>query len=270
MGKGSALLPRGNRDIPGYTPLEAFHPLLHVGNEIAAAHAPTGHFAFVLSTVPPLRRDLTRAPAPAHKLYFLDEMGRESVGNEAYARTCIIKGAHQVSEALARGERTLVHCSFGQNRSTAICICYAILFQGWTAEDAVSYVVQQNRLHRQYYGQSPCSNATFIRILTAISDEQDHRAGGQNSAASAAKKPRTNLLVSWLGLATAPMRRQSAPAASAASAAAVRTHPQGLAPQSLHRSEPAPVASSSVSRDGSFGPMTAGRAELSRNPSVHA
>lgn len=206
--------------------------MLHVGNEIAASHAPPGYFRCVLSTVPALDRNLARAPAHTTvKLYFLDGMGRESLAGESFARSCIVKGAHAVGAALDKGERTLVHCSFGQNRSTAICICWAILYRGWSADDAVEYVVQQNKLHRQYYGQSPCSNPSFIRILRAIADEHGAAAGGREGSPSPAKKPRIGLLTSWLGLVRgeqeAPplLRGKSAPTkASAHGADLPRAH----------------------------------------------
>ncbi|KAG8465156.1 hypothetical protein KFE25_012519 [Diacronema lutheri] len=213
------MLPRGNRDAPGYAPLAAMHPLLYVGNELAASHAPApGYFQSVVSTVPPLDAQLSRTPSlTTHRVYFLDEMGRESPAGEAYARSCILAGAEAVRAALALGKRTLVHCAYGQNRSTAICIAFAVLYQGWTAEEATAYVVRQNRLHRQYYGQHPCSNATFNRIVKELSDTHGRASGARLAGAPVAKKPRTSLLTSWLGiasLAAAPiLRRHSMSAA---------------------------------------------------------
>ncbi|KAJ1635095.1 hypothetical protein T492DRAFT_969052 [Pavlovales sp. CCMP2436] len=219
-------LPRGNRDAPGQAPLAAFHPLLHCGNEIAASLAEPGFFGAVVSTVPPLDKQLSRAPGlTTKKLYFLDELGRESVANESYARECILAGAQAVGEALADGQRTLVHCSFGQNRSSSICIAYAIIHQGWSFEEATEYVCEQNRAHRQYYAQQPCSNPTFHRILKQLSDEnEDSRTPHANWGPEPTKKS-ANLLTAWLGLASLGgasllLRRQpSSPPASAAAAA---------------------------------------------------
>lgn len=211
--KGS-VLPRGNRDKPGFNSLSAIHPALFVGNEIAAAFAPPNFFGCVVSTVPPLDRNFSRDRSlSSHKIYFLDEMGRESIAKEGHARECILQGARILNEALAAGKPTLVHCAYGQNRSAAICCAYAILYQGWTADDVNAYVVHQNRTCRQYYGQSPCSNEVFNRLLKHLAESQPN----SRQSSFTTKKLRVNLLTTWLGLASyasaagssALMRRQS-------------------------------------------------------------
>jgi hypothetical protein len=213
-----ANLPRGNRDLPGFTPLGAVHPLLHVGNEIAAAHVnDPQYFQCVVSTVPALDRSFARAPSlTTDKIFFLDEMGRESLAKEGHAKECILKGAAVVHAAISEGRRTLVHCAYGQNRSTAICCAYAIVYQGWSAADAMEYAIHQNRTLRQYYAQHPCSNPVFVRLLQQIAAMQP---AGELNTSKPIKKMRLNLLTAWLSFGGRPQpspRWANAPAAAPA------------------------------------------------------
>lgn len=156
----------GSKDRPGVAHLTAFHPLLDVGNEVAAS---CGAYDCVISTVVPVNeRGVRDRSLTTHAILFSDKVGRESLADESRARAAFVEGARFVDRAVRQGKRTLVHCSFGQNRSTGICIAYAVLYLQWSTDAAISYVVAQNHRQRRYDRQSPCSNAVFLRLLRSL------------------------------------------------------------------------------------------------------
>ena len=172
--------PRGTKDTPGYTDLPAFSPLLFVGNEVAAAH---GSFDAVLSAVVP--RDATGALAPhltTHELHFEDGQGSETAEEIEVARACMLAGAASVAEAVGAGKRTLVHCSWGQNRSSVICCAYAIIHRGIGADEAIAHVRARNLACRHYWGQQPpggaMHNAVFCELLRELERGDDGRRAG--------------------------------------------------------------------------------------------
>lgn len=202
-------LPRGSADRPGHAHLAQIHEFLHVGNEIAAAHAPDGYFRCVVSTVPPRDRNGRRDERLAtHALFFEDGLGRETIAGEGVAKRQIVRGAAVVKAALDNGERTLVHCAYGQNRSTAICIAYAVLHKKWEAGDAAEYICEMIVTQRRYAHPAPCSNPVFLRLVAELEPQPlDETENARASRASAGAPTSEGLTV------------QPAPAAAAFNAA---------------------------------------------------
>ena len=171
---GDADLPWGCDEMPGFAHLAAFHPLLFVGNERSAACA---DFGCVVSTVEP--RDRDGAPAPqltTDAIHFPDGQGGETADGTERARRCISDGAGVVAAALAAGKRTLVHCSWGQNRSGAICCAFAVRHGGWAdAGAAIAYMRERNHAERHYNGQQPpggpMHNGVFNEIVAEMAAE---------------------------------------------------------------------------------------------------
>ena len=168
---------KGNRDTPGYAALPRFHPALCVGNSIAASVAKEAGepFAFVLSAVPP-RDAATFVNVPElssthEEFYFFDSEGAEKDPDGSLARDKIEAGAAAVSAALREiGDgRALVHCSWGQNRSIAICCAWAVIYGGWAPEDACAYareaVISSDR---RYKPKRPLNNEVFIAIVAEL------------------------------------------------------------------------------------------------------
>jgi len=156
----------GYLDKPGFAQLPSFSPLLHVGNQYSPAF---GDFNIVLSTVMPKGGDGKDKPElSSHGLFFEDEHGREVAAKARLARRLIVQGAALVRKSVRAGQRTLVHCEWGQNRSGSICCAYAVLYLGWSARAAIAYMRAQNRKQRQYKGQVPMSNRCFNRILAEL------------------------------------------------------------------------------------------------------
>ncbi|OLP86730.1 Pentatricopeptide repeat-containing protein, chloroplastic [Symbiodinium microadriaticum] len=172
---GHEELPPGCEDVPGYAPLPKMSPFLSCGNQYSAAH---GNFAQVISTVTP--RNVDGKPNPqlsTHKVFFDDQHGHESESALAHAKKLILEGAALVRQAVAAQQRTLVHCEWGQNRSGSICCAFAVLYLGWSAEDAVRYFRDQNLVERHYQGQHPMSNAGFNNLLKEIESQRSQLLG---------------------------------------------------------------------------------------------
>jgi len=174
-----AKLPKGNEDIPGYAELTQFHPLLHVGNELAAA---SGDFLEVISACCPKdlggRKDNSLT---TQAIRFEDCRGEETEEQQAWARKSIREGAASVERALANGKSTLVHCAYGQNRSPAICCAYAVLYLGWSSQKAIAYVRGRSREQRIYRGQDAIHNSVFHSILLELQPGDRPEAYGSDS-----------------------------------------------------------------------------------------
>jgi len=156
-------LHRGNEDAPGYVQLPEISPLLFFGNKRSAAH---GTFEVVVSAVYPV--DANRKPdlsLATHFLPFSDQAGREDDDGATCALWSIICGVHVVDTAIQNGQRTLVHCEWGQNRSGAIICAYAVLCRSWGAQAAIHYARHCNRKERVYQGQSAMHNVVFCKII---------------------------------------------------------------------------------------------------------
>lgn len=200
-------LPKGDRDIPGYAHLPAFHQLLHCGNERCAARE---HFGAVISAVMP--KDLQGKPAPeltTYAVHFDDQHGQESTEAMTTARRCIVEAAAVVHQAMSNGKKTLVHCQWGQNRSGAICCAYAVVYQGWSAEASIKYMRECNRRDRRYDGQQPpggpMCNHVFNQILVELEWETRRKDGDGKSIRGAAARVRARARAacwgcfSWMG-----------------------------------------------------------------------
>ena len=162
----------GNRDRPGCARLPRFHAALWVGNEMAASHrSRAGNpFDVVLSTVPP--RDVeTFAPVSltTHEFLFDDRCGRETPAARGIAQGKILAAAQALDAALAAGSSAaLVHCSWGQNRSCAICVAWAVLYREWAPDDAIRYAKERCRAERRYQHPRPLHNEVFLSILRSL------------------------------------------------------------------------------------------------------
>ena len=191
-----ASLPSGNRDRPGCAALPRFHASLFVGNEVAAdAAARAGRpFSFVLSTVEPVcsataeaRRDLSTV-----ECHFPDKVGREKDHDVVLARERIVEGAAALDAALAAGGGSaLVHCAWGQNRSVAICVAWAVLYRSWDSRDAARYARDAVRAGRAYDRPRPLHNDRFVQILDGFVPNGDGRV-----------ELKATGLTSWLSAAT--------------------------------------------------------------------
>lgn len=106
-----------------------------------------------------------------------DQHGHESESALAHAKKLILEGAALVRQAVAAQQRTLVHCEWGQNRSGSVCCAFAVLYLGWSAEDAVRYFRDQNLVERHYQGQHPMSNAGFNNLLKEIESQRSQLLG---------------------------------------------------------------------------------------------
>jgi hypothetical protein len=164
----------GCDDMPGVSSLPDISDLLFVGNERAAA---CGQYDVVVSTVTP--RDAKGRPNPqltTHAIMFEDEKGSETADEEQIARRCVLEGAAVVKDAISSGKRTLVHCSWGQNRSGAICCAYAVLHAGWTAQRAIEYVRARNVATRKYNWQDPpygaMHNPLFCKFIRELEGQR--------------------------------------------------------------------------------------------------
>jgi len=166
---------RGDRDTPGAASLPDFHPALWVGNEVAASHNAThgSPYAVVLSTVTPVH-STTFQPEQSlttHAFLFEDRCGREKPADRAVAAKNIVAGAKALDAAinsLSDGETALVHCSWGQNRSNAICVAWAVLYRGWRPEDAIAYAQRRCKAGRHYEWPRPLFNEVFCSILRQL------------------------------------------------------------------------------------------------------
>ncbi len=150
----SSSRPYGDTDTPGYSALPDFHHKLVVGN--ATSPARLHHDHHVLSTAAPTdARGEHDHRLSTTQLLFDDERGNETADKAQYAAARIVEGAAILHRLLESGERVLVHCAWGQNRSCSICCAYAVLYRGWDADDAIAYVRERNRAERKYRGQAP-------------------------------------------------------------------------------------------------------------------
>jgi hypothetical protein len=167
-------LPKGHSDLPGVAHLPSISPLLYVGNERAAAFNKHSYDT-VISTTTPV--SLTGDPDPnlsTHAVLFDDTEDAASQTPEA-AREHFLEGARLVDAAVKAGKRVLVHCEWGQNRSCAVCCAYAVLFAGWSADDAVAYVRERNLADRLYEGQGrdgdsggAMHNKLFVDLIVGL------------------------------------------------------------------------------------------------------
>jgi hypothetical protein len=123
----------------------------------------------VLSTVEPVDVD-TFDPTnlSSAKFLFPDKVGAEKDGDVVVARRNIVEGARALDAALRDGARSLVHCAFGQNRSAAICVAYAVLYRSWDAKDAGAYARSAIADARDYRHQRPFHNARFQEIVAGF------------------------------------------------------------------------------------------------------
>eukprot|EP00928_Gymnodinium_smaydae_P074336 TRINITY_DN57396_c0_g1_i1.p1 TRINITY_DN57396_c0_g1~~TRINITY_DN57396_c0_g1_i1.p1 ORF type:complete len:222 (+),score=49.18 TRINITY_DN57396_c0_g1_i1:65-667(+) len=173
----AALLKRGCDDKPGVSHLPEISELLWVGNERAAA---CGSYDVVVSTIVPRDSDGEKAPKlTTHAVLFEDKQGKEEKDEVEVAREAILKGAEIVASAIADGKRTLVHCSWGQNRSCAICCAYAILYRRMSAADAIRYVQERNLADRRYYGQQPPGGAMHNRVFCELLGSLEEKRSGE-------------------------------------------------------------------------------------------
>ncbi|KAJ8598418.1 hypothetical protein CTAYLR_007658 [Chrysophaeum taylorii] len=183
----------GNRDTPGFARLERFHPSLDVGNEVAAAHAASRRrsYAVVLSTVTPRNSSPPYAEDPSLttlEFKWHDQCGRETPAGEAVAKRKIVEAARALDEAissLSDGERVLVHCAWGQNRSNAICVAWACLFRKWTPQAAVAYAKAACCDQRRYANPRPLHNDVFVNILMTLVPATDGRLAPPSSGLTA-------------------------------------------------------------------------------------
>eukprot|EP00965_Chrysotila_dentata_P146114 4825960-Pleurochrysis_carterae.AAC.8 len=105
-----------------------------------------GEYDVVISTCKPVDAyGCSASSFTTVSLMFEDGRGRESGEEVHVARKLISKGASIVKEAIAADKRVLVHCAWGQNRSCSICCAYAVVYLGWSANDAIDYVRECNR-----------------------------------------------------------------------------------------------------------------------------
>lgn len=171
----------GSRDTPGIARLTRFHPALDVGNGVAAAYARDRARAYkvVLSTVVPTAASPPHGHAPelsTLSFNFNDRCGRETPAAEAVARERIVAAAKALDDALkavGEGERILVHCSWGQNRSNAICVCWAITYANWEPEEAIAYAKETCCRERSYANPRPLHNQVFVAFLETLRPSTD-------------------------------------------------------------------------------------------------
>mmetsp|Transcript_8715 Transcript_8715/g.12088 ORF Transcript_8715/g.12088 Transcript_8715/m.12088 type:complete len:253 (+) Transcript_8715:32-790(+) len=193
-------LPSGNRDLPGRARLNEIHPKLDVGNELAASYVENSRpYGIVLSTVTPRKAKAPYNEAAylsTHEYKWYDACGRETPAGEADARKNIIAAAKALDTALSAlpsdGPRALVHCAYGQNRSNAVCVAYAVLYCGWSPAAAIEYARKACVRDRRYYLQKPLHNEVFNRILQSFTPSFD----GSGARAHYKETP----LTQWLGL----------------------------------------------------------------------
>lgn len=205
----SGALPHGNRDRPGHSALKRFHPALCVGNEIAASLAVEAKrpFAYVLSTVSPLDvATLEATPSLSSTvLRFPDKTGAEKDKDVVLARKMILDGARDLHRGLAtvpKDGRALVHCAWGQNRSVAICVAWAVIYKNWTPQDAIRYARDQCDLQRTYRHRRPLHNERFVEILRSLVPSE---------TGAVARKP--TALSSWLSATTPNSPKGASPGA---------------------------------------------------------
>ena len=172
------VLVQGNRDLPGKALLTRMHPNLEVGNEMAASFAET-RYAVVLSTVIP-KHHVTFAPRPELStltFHWRDDCGRETPAAEQIARRNIVDGARALAGALETldgdDRKALVHCAYGQNRSNAVCVCYAILFRAWSPQAAIDYARDVCLRDRSYANPRPLHNDVFVNFLLSLTPATD-------------------------------------------------------------------------------------------------
>ena len=142
-----------------------------MGNEVAASHARAAGrpFDFVPSTVEPVDvATFDPTNLSSAKFLFPDKVGAEKDGDVVVARRNIVEGARALDAALRDGARSLVHCAFGQNRSAAICVAYAVLYRSWDAKDAGAYARSAIADARDYRHQRPFHNARFQEIVAGF------------------------------------------------------------------------------------------------------
>merc|ERR1712241_1190719 len=66
-----------------------------------------------------------------------------------------------------------VNCAWGQNRSCSVCCAYAVLYKGWTAQEAIHYVREQNCAQRRFKGQNPLHNRSFNGLIECFERDRD-------------------------------------------------------------------------------------------------
>lgn len=188
----------GSRDQPGIAHLPRFHRALDVGNAVAAAwaHDQKRPYTVVLSTATPCtaKWPYDASPELSTLTYFWrDGCGRETPAAEAVAKERIVAAAKALNDALdALGddERALVHCAWGQNRSNAVCVAWAVIFQAWKPDDAIGYAREMCRRQRTYANPRPLHNQVFVAILRSLRPSMD---------GSGATVVHPTMLQAWLG-----------------------------------------------------------------------
>jgi len=78
---------------------------------------------------------------PAHPA---DRWAHKGEGSKGMRAADLAQEAGWVIERLQRGERVLVHCSAGMNRSSSVCCAVLILLEGLSAEAALERVREQH------------------------------------------------------------------------------------------------------------------------------
>ena len=68
---------------------------------------------------------------------------------------------HDIHEALFAGQRILVHCQAGAQRSPTVVACYMIKFHGMTVSEVIAFI---KRKRPQAFSWTP----TFIRTLNMM------------------------------------------------------------------------------------------------------
>lgn len=197
----------GSRDLPGIARLSRFDPALDVGNSVAAAAARDNNreYAVVVSTVTPRAACHPFDEMPdlsTMSFHWPDGCGRETPAGEAIARGRIVAAARALNDALdglkSSKKRALVHCSWGQNRSNAICVAYAVLYRNWEPDAAIAYAQETCCRERRYKFPRPLHNDVFVSILRRLRPSTD----GSGADVAVA----TTRLDSWL--ARAPKRQK--------------------------------------------------------------
>lgn len=167
-------LASGKEDRPGCASLPQFHRNLYIGNEVAAAVA-SYPFDAVISTAPPVDQNGEEATGlTTHAIHFNDMGGGEDKTHKRLARKKIVQGAQDLRDCLVSGKRTLVHCTYGQNRSAAVCCAYAVLYADWSGSDAIHYVRSRAKSGGQRHyasNRGVLYNEVFCDIIMELAED---------------------------------------------------------------------------------------------------
>lgn len=150
--------------LPHHRPvsLGKIHPNLFLGNVDAARHVARGTTPIQNLVCVASRATCQYPVAPGIEQYAFDTDIPDALRmSQREFESFTTPAAQWIREALQRGP-TLVHCYAGINRSVASIVAYAMVYRGWSADDAIRYIRVQNETHR---ATPALLNTTFERYL---------------------------------------------------------------------------------------------------------